>query len=437
MRLSRREVLLHSLFGTGYLGLRALATGLDAALFLYPTQARAEGENQCTGPERQAAQYLILSTSVDGDPLNANAPGTYDLPEIVHPADPQMAPQRILLGGQPVLAARPWSTLPQKVLDRTCFFHHSTRSLAHPNLADVLRLLGPSQVEMLPTFIARYTSACLGTAQTEPLLIGAEPVLTVANRKLPSLKPTVLRDVLNGADTPLYDLGKVRDEALDTLQALLKERGGRALRGQIEERALSRRQAQALGEQLRADLAAIQSDGADGQVLAAVVLLRLSVAPVIALRIGFGGDNHFDYGLLREVEGTVSGVQRIAMLMQKLGQYGLSDRVTFALINVFGRTLKKRGVCGREHWPSHSTAIFIGKGFRGGVIGGLAPGEGDFCALPISSQSGRGDASGDISAAESLAALGKTLGRGLGMPVGLLDQHIPQGKIVRAALVKP
>jgi len=168
-----------------------------------------------------------------------------------------------------------------------------------------------------------------------------------------------------------------------------------------------------------------------------VVLIRLSVAPAVAVRIGFGGDNHFDYGLLREAEGTVGGVARIAQLMQKLQQYGLADRTSFAMINVFGRTLKQRGLCGREHWANHSTAVLIGKPFHSGVIGGLAPGEGDFCALPINSQTGHGEVGGDIAVADSLAALGKTLGRGVGLPVELLDRSIPQGKIVRAALLKP
>jgi hypothetical protein len=251
------------------------------------------------------------------------------------------------------------------------------------------------------------------------------------------LKPTILRDVLTGAGTPLYDLAKARDQALDKLQEVLKDRGAKALRGEIDDRALSRKQAQQLGEQIRADLFTIKADDEAGQMVAAVVLLRLAVAPVVTVRIGFGGDNHFDYGLKREVEGTVSGVARIAQLMQKLQQYGLADRVTFAMINVFGRTLKKRGIAGREHWPAHSTAVLIGKGVRSGVVGGLTAGEGDFCALPIDSQSGRGDAAGDIAAADSLAALGKTLGRAVGLPQALLDQRIAAGKVVRGALVKP
>ncbi len=435
MRLSRREVLIHGLLGTGYLGLRALATGLPAALLCQAGQVHADVESECS--DRGAAQYLILSASVDGDPLNANTPGTYDLPEIVHPTDPKMAPSRFTLGGQSVVAAQPWAKLPAKILGRTCFFHHATGSSAHPSLPEVLRLREGSQAEMLPGLFGRYVGACLQTAQIAPLIVGADPVISFENRKLSSLKPTALRDALSGVESPFGDLGKVRDETLDRLQQILKERGGRALRGELDNRALSNRQAQALGEQLRTDLASIKSDGVEGQILATVALLRLNVAPVIAIRIGFGGDNHFDHGLLHEVEGTVSGVAHIATLMQKLEQYGLFDRVSFAMLNVFGRTLKKRGLRGREHWANHSTAVLIGKGFKAGVIGGLQPGEGDFCALPIDAQSGRGTLTGDIAPMESLASLGKTLGRGVGISAEVLNQRIPHGKIVRAALSRP
>lgn len=451
-----RRVLLRGLFGTGYVGLGALASGLPqnitawlAGLTGVPS-AHAETANAATPAadaacsDRAAAQYVIFSASVDGDPVNTNAPGTYDVPGIVHPQDPQMAPVRFSLAGQTVTAARPWSTLPQKILDHTCFFHLTTRTNAHPHLAKVLRLGGAPSSEMLPSLIARYTAGCLGTAQKEPLVLGPAPVgnkqtsvISYDGRSLPNLTPTTLRDLLTASNGPLANLATVRDQTVDKLHALLRERGQRTLGGDIEDRALSKRAAKALGDQLRADLAAIHDDGPDAQVVAAVALLRMNTSPVVALRVPFGGDNHFDYGLLRETSGTVAGVAQIALLMQKLTQYGLVDRTTFAMLNTFGRTLKKRGYAGREHWAHHHTGVLIGRPFRGGVIGGLAPGEGDFCALPIDSQTGRGDPSGDIAAADTLVAFGRTLARGVGMPDDVATQVLPPGRWVRAALQRP
>lgn len=446
---SRRQLIARSLFGGSLIGLRSLASGLPAALLNLAWTNRAAADAGAPATElacadKNAAQYLIFSTSIDGDPVNVNAPGTYEQPGISHPADPQMTPTRLLLAGQPMLAAKPWSTLPQKVLDHTCFFHMATRCNAHPQLPKVLRLGGPGSSEMLPSLVARYTSGCLGTTQREPLSMGPPPppnrsstLVTYEGHPLSHLTPSDLRDLLAGPTGPLATLGAVRDQVIGKILPMLREQGGRALGGQIEDRALSKRQAKALGEQLRGDLAAIRDDGPEAQIIAAVALLRMNIAPVVTLKIAFGGDNHFDYGLQRETAGTVAGVAQIALLMNKLSQYGLAERTTFAMLNAFGRTLRKRGIAGREHWAHHHTGLLLGRSFRGGVIGGVAPGEGDFCALPIDSGSGRGDANGDIPVADSLAAYARTLLRGVGVPEGQMGQLLASGKVVRAALMKP
>lgn len=453
---SRRQLLVRGMFGAGCMGLQSLASGLPTALLGWvmatPRRGAAAAQDSLgTSPapdvtcsDRAGAQYLVFSTSIDGDPVNTNAPGTYEQAGVSHPKDAQMAPTQFTLAGQNVTAARPWSTLPQKVLDRTCFFHLATKTNAHPHLPKVLRLWAAGQAEMLPSLIARYTSGCLGTAQKEPVSIGAaapagrnSSILTYEGHGLAHLTPSELRDLLTVPGGPLATLGEQRDQVLGKLLPIVREHGSRTLAGQLEERALSKRQAKALGDQLRADLASIRDDGPEAQILATVALLRMNVTPVVTLRISFGGDNHFDYGLQKEAAGTVAGVGQVALLMQKLSQYGLADRTSFALLNAFGRTLRKRGIAGREHWAHHHTGLLVGKPFRGSVVGGIAPGEGDFCALPIDSQSGRGAADGDIPANESLAAFARTLARGVGLPEALLATTLPPGKFVRAALSKP
>lgn len=439
MRLSRRHLLLQGLFGTGSLGLSALASGLPTSWFV----RTAAGQAIPTCRSKTDAQLCVLSLSVDGDPVNCNVPGTFEHPDIVHPADPQMAPTRMVLAKTAVLAAKPWSTLPQSVLNRACFVHHSTRTLLHPQLTSVLRLHAPPSAALFPELIARALADCLGTTQHTPLVLGgrtgAAGVLLQEGGPLPSISPSQL-GVLLAADTaadpsPLASLPAVRDQALDALVAALKRSGQKALLGEIDERALSRSRAKALAEQLRADLASLRDDGDQAQVIAAAALLRMNVAPVVALRIGFGGDNHFDVGLRAETQGTLSGVARIALLQQKLAQYGLADRTTFVLLNSFGRTLKRRGLLGREHLAQHHTAVVIGKPFRGGVIGGVAPADGDFAALPIQSSTGRGDPQGDIPRDETLGALLKTLCVGVGVAPGLVEQTYPAPlKLIRPML---
>jgi hypothetical protein len=47
MNISRRQAVLSTLFGAGYVGLRSLATGLPAALLLDPRRALADVVATC------------------------------------------------------------------------------------------------------------------------------------------------------------------------------------------------------------------------------------------------------------------------------------------------------------------------------------------------------------------------------------------------------
>lgn len=441
MRFTRRDVLLSGVFGAGALGLRALSTGLPAVLLQdpgtrpAPVRIAKEGEDADDG-----AQYLVLSTSSAGDPVNANVPGTYEFPDIVHSGDPRMRKTALSLGGRSFFAAAPWATLPQAVLDRTCFFHHATLTSGHPGIPKVLGLPGPcAEPEMAPSLAAKHLASRLQTLQTAPVVLGTDTLLTFEGQRLPRLRATSLREQLTTGrgQALLGRLPALRDETLDRIHAQLRERGSeeaQALRTQLDRRALSRSEAQALADRLLSDLSSIRSDDAEGQAIAAAVLIRLNVAPVLAMNIGFGGDNHFDHGLRAEAEQTVQGVAHIAALQRRLAAYGLADRVTFAMINVFGRTLKRHGNNGRDHWARHHTTVLIGAPFRGGVVGGLEPHGDDYAAQALDSRSGRGDRDGDIPFAETLAAMGRTLGRGLGVPEAVLASSFRGGKVVGSAL---
>ena len=91
--ITRRQGLKSTLFGAGLVGLRALATGLPPSFLLNPRRALADGAPPTCGANAKA-QYIIFNTSGNGDPINASVPGTYEDPNIVHSADPTMAPTR-------------------------------------------------------------------------------------------------------------------------------------------------------------------------------------------------------------------------------------------------------------------------------------------------------------------------------------------------------
>jgi hypothetical protein len=340
------------------------------------------------------------------------------------------------LGGTQVKGAQIWSTLPQWVLDRTCFFHHATYTNSHPNQTKVLRLMGETYAnEYLPSIFSKALAPCFKSVQEEPVSVGAGQILSYGGRALPNLKPSALKTVLGQPMSPLVQLQQIRDQTMDQIHAALKQNGTAAQKAFVDEMAQSRGQARSISDSLLSALNGLKGDGSDSEVTAAVTLIRMNVSPVYAINIAFGGDNHVDQDLLKaEVPQHMTGVQRIGQLMTELQAAGLQDKVTFMILNVFGRTLKSQGLVGRTHWANHHCAVIIGKNVKAGVIGGLIPQGNDYQASPIDSASGRASASGDIVFNDLFGSMAKTLGRAVGVNQDVLDKNITQGKVVPAAL---
>ncbi|MGH7268930.1 MAG: DUF1501 domain-containing protein, partial [Polyangiaceae bacterium] len=202
----------------------------------------------------------------------------------------------------------------------------------------------------------------------------------------------------------------------------------------IDSLVTSQAQVRNIRQDLLSQLSSIKDNTADSQVLAAVTLIQMKVTPVISIHIPFGGDNHRDVGLQNETLQTVAGVQSIAALMAQLAAVGLADQVSLMSLNVFGRTLGPANTNGRGHNENHQVSVTIGKPFRGGVIGGVAPVAGDYGAMAISSLTGAGAASGDIAAQDTLGAYGQTMLAAAGLSPTVAASLISTGKIVGAAL---
>ncbi len=436
MKISRREALLSALFGAGYVGLRALATGLPASFLLNPRRALAATTpaTACAGK----AQFIIMATSGNGDPINANVPGMYDDPNITHPTDPSMAATKLTIGGQQYTAAAPWATLPQSVLDRTTFFHLMTNTPVHPKEPDVLKLMGATyQSEMLPSVLAKQLAPCLGTVQTQPITIGATSPsegLVYAGQALPIIPPLSLKDTLASTPGPLTNLQALRDQTLQQLHDLYKNGASQSQRAYLDALITSQQQVRNINQSLLNALSSIKDNTITSQITAALTLVQMKVTPVVAIHVPFGGDNHHDALLATEAAQTVSGVAAIGSLMSQLASAGLSDQVTFLSLNVFGRTVGAVNTNGRQHNENHQVSIAIGKPFRGGVIGGVAPLAGDYGALNIDSKSGMGVAGGDIAAIDSLASFGKTTLAAVGIDPTTISTAITSGTVIAPAL---
>jgi hypothetical protein len=435
--IGRRDAILSTLFGAGSLGLEALATGLPISLLANPRKALADvPPSACKDPDK--AQFVVMTTSGEGDPIGTSIPGTYDDPLIVHSSDPSMAPKPLLVAGRSFTAASPWSTLPQSVLDRTVFWHIMTGTSVHPREPDVLRLMGATRTnEMFPSVLAKQLAPCLGTIQPQPISVGAltpSESLTYAGAALPVIPALALKATLTNPMGPLTRLQPLRDATLNRLYDLYKNGATRTQQRYVDSLVTSQSWVRSIRQDLLDALSSIGDNGAAAQVVAAVTLIQMKVSPVVTIHVPFGGDNHHDAGLALETAETASGVATIALLMQKLAAAGLGDKVTFVSLNVFGRTLGPGTGDGRNHNGNHQGSITIGKPFRGGVMGGVAPVAPDYGALPLDSKTGAGRADGDVHAEDTLAAFGQTVLAAVGGDPSAIISPNGSGKVISAAL---
>jgi len=405
--LKRREALLSGMFGTGYVGLRALATGLPAWFIANPRRANAQSM-QCALTAQDKLQYLIVATSSNGDPINCNCPGTYDTlaPNAVHPQQTEVAPTAVMLGSKSFTAALPWAStasggaLAPATLARINFFHHMTGSTVHGDQPKVMKLMGlTAGSEMLVSAYAKQLAPCFGTVQQEPIAVGARgnssELVSFSGRTLPAVSPTQLKQLLGGSkNDPLVKLRSLRDMALDQLNQLAKSDGTGVQKQFLDAMALSQTQVRSLTDALSTTLSSITADDTKGQALAAAALIAAKVTPVVTLHLSFGGDNHSDQNLQAEADQHVTGVQAIQQVQDALASLSLTDKATFATLNVFGRNLngisKVDSRAGRDHYGNHSVMVMIGKNVAPGVTGGVVASgsSGAYVASPIDSTTG-------------------------------------------------
>lgn len=75
-----------------------------------------------------------------------------------------------------------------------------------------------------------------------------------------------------------------------------------------------------------------------------------------------------------------------------------------------------------------------GKPFKGGVVGGVAPVQGDYGALNVDPQSGVGSTGGSIKALDTLASYGMTMLAAVGADPTVLTSPSATGAVIRGAL---
>lgn len=432
MDASRRRFLRHAVLGS--VGLKALATGLPASLFTLGLP-----KHEALAWEPGPAQYLIMMNMRQGDPINANAPGSYGIAGVTNNPQPGMNEVSLQLGDVSTSAAAPWATLPQSVLDRTCFIHHRTYQNAHPQHSKVMGLVGSAKSETgtgsehLSSLLSAENASALGTVQTEPAAVGGDPV-SFSGSVLQTLEPRTLAQMFAPTEGDDLALAQLRDAALDEIHADLRERGTTAQRAWVDRYATSREQVKMIDESLVARFDAITGNGSRDQMRAAVALFLMNITPVVTIDLRFGGDNHNDAGLVNERDQTVQALADLNFLFAELESAGLSDMVTVANLSVFGRTLGKKGAAGRDHNLNHHVMMISGANVGAGVYGGIIESGNDFGATAIDSVSGQGEQGGDIPQDETLEAAGKTLAAACGLAADRIELRIDGGKVIEPAI---
>ncbi len=442
--INRRKLLIASALGMGSLPLRSLITGLPIPFLLGASPAALAATS---------TQFLILSHMSNGDPLNANVPGTYPndpaiqtdpLRFIQHPVEFQ-TPSSFNLGSVSVKAAAPWATLPSDLLQTMAFWHHGTYTNTHAELPVVRRLGGVIKgvdgtgVAELGSLVAEENNSALGTVGKEILTVGGSPVQS-NGRDVSVLSPTSLKGIFTSSDANIDKMIVMRDRFIDKAYQDIKTTGTPAQRKFFDLYAIGRSDAAAMGSQLGNLLSEISTNNPIDQIKVAVAMIQLKIAPVVTIGIPFGGDNHSDEDLSDEVAETTSSIDNIATLWSLLKAANLQNQVTFATFNTFGRTMRRTSVGGRSHNSDHHVMCVFGPTIKPGVIGGCTPVttavDSEMKAAGINSTTG-GVAGADIPFEQTLASVGKTLIKAVGVSDARLDVRIDKatGKVITGALL--
>jgi hypothetical protein len=197
-----------------------------------------------------------------------------------------------------------------------------------------------------------------------------------------------------------------------------------------------------MGNQLGALLSDVTSNNPVDQIRVAVAMIQLKIAPVITLGLPFGGDNHSDTDLSDEVGETTSSVALINTLWSSLKSANLQNQVTFATLNTFGRSLRRTSEGGRSHNSEHHAMCVFGPNIKAGVVGGCAPTNtsgavSDMRAAAINSSTGGISGATDIPFEQTLASVGKTLIKAVGISDARLEVRTDKaiGKVITGALI--
>lgn len=444
-KLTRRQIFNGSLSAAAGISLRSVATGLPASFLLTGTMP-AQAQTSSKG--------LILSFSDDGESFNCIGPGMYSSDS----NDPRYGIERLAVHSTPVdislgdvqtQAASPFGNLPQGLLDRTCIFNLRTNVNGHPEGPDVRGMNGVLKdpdgrfaEEIQSAIMQELVSSNLNQGSTllKPFVMrtgGKLGRIAYEGQALTKYEPFDIRNLYLGgsASYDLDDMKRLYDSAIDTIYKDIKSNGTPAQKRYLDEHAATRAQAATLGDSLGQLLTDVTGNTFLDQFRVAVAMMKVNLTPVVTVQYAYSLDNHGDVEI--ELDRTEESVENLSVLWQLLNEHSLTETVTYATWDVFGRTTRINGQGGRDHLNSHCLNMIMGAGVKPGIVGGqehhTRSGKPEIRASGINSITGL-STNPDITTDETLSAYGRTLMASLGISEERIDVRIPHSKTVSGAL---
>ena len=150
------------------------------------------------------------------------------------------------MSGNSYVAALPWSTLPQALLDRMLFFHHARNGRA-PGRAEGAGAGRDSRQQRDVRLAARVAAgAGAGHGADEPIVLGPRNIgedVTYQGQPQPIFSPSTLAALLAPPTGPSGQLPQLRDNDLNRLNAWVKTQGNGAQAAFIDQYVQSQAQA--------------------------------------------------------------------------------------------------------------------------------------------------------------------------------------------------
>lgn len=440
-----RRAFLQGSFGSAIgLSLGALLTGLPPAFLASGKVFAAD----CT-----SRKFTILSMSGGGESISSVAPGSFDSAifdhvtsadvyskvlddgRVITAAD--LANKMVFIPGtKPVYAARCFNALPPDLLDHTVFFHHRTNTLIHAEFGLVKnargRLLGElgRGTEELPSAIAQENAACLGTIFTKPLVLSGN--CSYKGEPLNTYSPTAIKNIVTKRTDAVLSsgsFGAARNLLIDSVYKDIQTSGTAAQKRFLDNFALSQQQAASIADALLDEVTAIDDDSIESQLKTAAIIVKLRLAPVVAVEHFFSGDSHHDDGT-NEITGTLDMMQAYRSMHASAVTAGIENDFVYATLDVFGRTTAfSNGYGGRNHNANLSTGLIMGAHLKKSVVGGINQTQARGESVAFNSTTGA-TTNPDIAINDSLGCYFKSVMKATGIPDDRLDARVRDVKAV-------